>query len=705
MTRIKRLAAIACAAVTCAIAANSAAAETYIYSYEGKFKESPPLYVLEDILDLSYGLETPLKEPRSFFVDESGKLYVADTENNRILLFSAEGTLTGFEAADGQPSAFNKPADVYIDHNRLLYIADTENERIVVLKPDFTLDRILLAPSGSGIPSDFVFKPVSIAVDSNERIYCISKSSNMGVLSFKSSGAFEGFMGASIVKPNPIELFWRRFMTEEQLKNVAKMVPTEFNSLALDADGFVYVTTASLDKESQYNSLINRDKSNSFAPIRRLNPSGSDVLSRNGFFPPAGDVELRADGKMQEKVTSFVGVAIGRYGVYSAIDNTNKKVFTYDADGNLLNVMGGEGIAADKFSALAKILYVGDDLWILDSYTGKISIYTLSDYGEDVMTAIRLTDERKFNESLQQWENLLEENGNLEMAYIGMGKSYMKKHEYQKAMECYELVNHVENYSEAFSKYRNEYIGQFILLIPFAAGLLIFVVLLLFKKVKAFNKAGDMEAVRRRTLKEELLYGFYSMFHPFDGFDEIKRRKRGGIRGALVYFVLGLLVFTVHEIGSGYIFSGHGHTSAAAILKVMASFALPFLVWCVGNWCVTSLMYGEGGFGNIFVTTAYSMLPLILILAPCTLIANFLTLEEGNILGFAVTLAYVWSFALIFFGMIAIHGYSLGKNIGSTLLSLIAMLIIAFMSILMIALLQKMGAFFVNLFEEITYRL
>ena len=96
---------------------------------------------------------------------------------------------------------------------------------------------------------------------------------------------------------------------------------------------------------------------------------------------------------------------------------------------------------------------------------------------------------------------------------------------------------------------------------------------------------------------------------------------------------------------------------------------------------------------------------MALLLLPAALIANFLTLEEAGILSFAVNLCYLWCFLLLFFGTLTIHGYSLGRNILSTVLSLAAMLIITFLAILLIALLQKMGSFSGNLIDEILYRL
>ena len=53
-------------------------------------------------------------------------------------------------------------------------------------------------------------------------------------------------------------------------------MPTEFSNLTTDEKG-LYATVSS-------SSVQSADM------VKRLNPSGTDVLRRQGFFPPMGDV-------------------------------------------------------------------------------------------------------------------------------------------------------------------------------------------------------------------------------------------------------------------------------------------------------------------------------------------------------------------------------------------------------------------------------
>lgn len=68
-------------------------------------------------------------------------------------------------------------------------------------------------------------------------------------------------------------------------------------------------------------------------------------------------------------------------------------------------------------------------------------------------------------------------------------------------------------------------------------------------------------------------------------------------------------------------------------------------------------------------------------------------------------IAYGWTILLIFFGMIAIHGYSFGRNLAATLFTLLGMLILTFLLLLFASLTQKFYAFLYNVVTELSYRL
>ena len=70
---------------------------------------------------------------RDIAVDSTGALYLADTGNDRILVFDTNGTiLRQWGGLGSAPGALNNPWGLAIDRNDWVYVADTGNHRIQV---------------------------------------------------------------------------------------------------------------------------------------------------------------------------------------------------------------------------------------------------------------------------------------------------------------------------------------------------------------------------------------------------------------------------------------------------------------------------------------------------------------------------------------------------------------------------------------------
>jgi len=219
--------------------------------------------------------------------------------------------------------------------------------------------------------------------------------------------------------------------------------------------------------------------------------------------------------------------------------------------------------------------------------------------------------------------------------------------------------------------------------------------------VKKHNAAGDYET--EHSLVSQLIYAGRAIFHPFDGFYQIKVHKRGSVASATILLVISVLSYLAYTYFAGYLF----RPDAKGWLTLMTSIltvVLPVILWTAANWCFTCLMEGEGTFRQIYITACYGLVPLIPIFLATTVLSRFLLLDEAAFISMLQTVGFVWTAFLIFSGTLVIHNYTLGRNIATTLLSLLGMVVILFISVLFIALMQRMGTFFLNIYNEIIFR-
>jgi hypothetical protein len=129
----------------------------------------------------------------------TGTTYVADANHNRVLVYSPGGSVIakwgageGDGASGGGQGEFSHPAAVAVDAAGEVYVADTNNNRIVKLAPTGTV----LAEWGSRGLSDAHFRgPNGIAVDGASNVYVLDGENNR-VEVFDSNGRFLEKWGA-----------------------------------------------------------------------------------------------------------------------------------------------------------------------------------------------------------------------------------------------------------------------------------------------------------------------------------------------------------------------------------------------------------------------------------------------------------------------------------------------------------------------------
>lgn len=727
----------------------AAAYSTYTYSIDGKQLDSPDAYKPEkrynseamgittpviDENDPQYGnkLCVPLKAPTDLTIDVDGNIYIIDeasrlNEKNesepvyRIVVldpyFRYLYELYEFESESGATNTFNRPSGMSVTE-KYIYVADTDNARIVVFERKDggrtrpTDGRIIPQPQADVFSADNLYRPVAVASDDNH-VYVVSKSTKEGVISMDIKGTFMGFVGAQKVTANALDILWRMFQTDEQRALSTKFVTTEYNNIVMDDQGFIYVTTSTLDKAQQQAAIEKKSTSGEYAPVKKLNTNGDDILNRNGFFPPSGEVMVakKSLNGEPEGASTIVDVAIGPEETWSIIDQKRQRIFTYDKNGNLLFAFGDSGNQLGNLKVITAICYQlangMSNMIVLDKGDGgksepAVNVYSRTDYGDLLIAALHNDNNRDYHSAINDYEKILERNLNFDAAYIGKAKALYRAGDYNEAMKQYSYAYNTEGYSQAFKMYRKDWVSKWIWVIPIVVVAVVAALYFFFKYAGKVNAKAAITS-GKKTFGQELLFAFHLIFHPFDGYWDLKHEKRGSLRGAAFYIGLTILVFTYQSIGRSYMYNPTGEYQS--VWMQVAAVGIPVALFAAANWCITTLFDGEGSIKDIVIATGYSLVPLILFIIPTTLLTHILSSAESGIITLFNVLAFVWVGLLLFFGIMITQDYSLFKNVLTIVVTIVGMAFIMFIIILFITLVSDIFGLISNIITEVSYRM
>ncbi len=717
--------------------------ETYTYSISGEPMPSPAAYdaapgsVLTDVTMSENGKVSFTTSPEtnaqgeatanSEFVDictdPRGWVYISDNGSgkDRVIAlnqnYKAQYIISTFTSDRGRNDSI-KPAGLFAT-DEYLYVCDQLHNRIAIFNTsDGSFVKSIYRPEDKAFEESDNFSPRSVVVDKFGKFFVITATGKKGVAVIGSDGSFIGYIGAQKVVVNAFEQFFRRFKSEEEKLEEEGRYATNLKSIALehgDYGDFMYVVCDSLDATNQAAAIVSKEAD--FSPVRKLNNKGDEIMKRNGFFDCGGEVNIGRDSSGTLETSKIVDVAIGppKTGIWSIIDYNRSKVYTYDSSGQLLFVFGdtpsntGANTQMGQIMVLAAIEYQYDkendtyNILLLDSSYESITVFSCTEYGQLLQDAIISDNNLDYEESAKCWKRILEVNNNFDAAYIGYGKALYNQGDYEGALEYLAAAKETDIYSDTLKAQSQENISSnaLIPLLIVAAVLIgIFLVVKIFGYAKRVNYEGNFK--KKHTYWEELIYAFYVVFHPFDGFWDIKHEARGTVRGGLTIVGINILAFYYQNIGRSYLANPTGQYSA--FWTQIAAVGVPVILWAVANWCLTTLFDGEATFKHVFVATCYALAPLPVFVVAGTIITNLSNTVGDSIVTLVTTIGYVWVAFLLFFGTLVVQDYSLGKNMFTTVGTILSMVIIMFVVVLFASLVGDMVGFVSNIFTELSYR-
>lgn len=687
---------------------------SYTYDFWGNPVPSPQAYVRAMVIDGDDMGVGPLNQPRDLFVDAGGCIYISDTGNNRIICLDAEWSLlrviSEFER-DGATDRLNTPLGIFVTDSGQIFVADRGNRRVVQFNRDGDFVREISSPQTDveGLVSrDLVFRPFKVAVDRADRVYVLAEGVYDGVMVFALDGTFRGYIGSPRVEPSLADLFWSRFATEEQRSRMALFLPTEYNTIDLDDVGFLYATEKN--------------------KIRRLNPAGIDILRRVGFHEPVGDVSV--SDHAFEQPSYFEDVVARGAGIYSTLDRQRGRVFTYNSNGELLYVFGGVGSTRDLFASPTAIECAGEQILVLDRRMNHVVVFEPTRYARLIHTALQLYNTGHYDEAADVWREVLNLNVNYDQAYSGIARSYLRTERYAEAVRSFRLGNNRKGYSEAFRRYREEFVRTHFSAIAGGltalAGLLWVALWLRSKRRRTLSemtgrsgrrpgldpwspcsgrKDGDTPVTGwLRRFVNGVAYSLVVIAHPLDGFHELKRAGKALVPAATGVLALVVLTYVCMCQYTGFVFNTRDLSKANVLVQAVSVLA-PFLLWCAVNWALTTLMDGKGSFRDIYVATAFALIPIAVVNLPLTLLSNVLTQEESLYYYGFLYMSLAWSLVLVLAAMMSIHEYDLAKTFATGGLTVVGMGTVVYLGILFFSVINVVAGFVSSVRAELVLRL
>ena len=662
------LAALAAVSLPCAA---RGASRSYTYNSREEAVPTAAPYQAETVL---YGADMgtdALNAPKDMFVSDEGEVYLLDSGNSRIVVLNNDLSPVRVvqPTVGGSPLTFQEAAGISVCSDGRILVADRAGQAVYVLDAEGRQIRKIGKPEAAVIPENFQFQPIKVEEDSGGILYVLSDGSYSGALQFEKDGAFMGFYGSEKVDLTVKVLanyFWKNLLSDKQQEGLSRTVPVEFVSFCIDEKDFIFT--------------IRKGNEVKNGQVRKLNALGENVLDANTFGDHADDIQL-AD------------LAVDDDGFITVLDSGSGRLFQYDQDGGMLYAFAGKGMQAGTFASPCAVENVEDRLLVLDSERGSLTVFQPTDFANSIRMATLLYRDGKYQDAMEPWQEVLALDNGYEQANLGMGKVYEGLGEYKTAMDYYVRGNDRDLYSDAFKEYRSDFIRQY-----FPLFIMLIVVAVVAPIVlTAKRKKKEVYAGGRPKSK----YPLYCMFHPIEGYSDLKSEKSGSFMMAngilLAFLVVSILVRQL----TGFPFNTN-RTDQFNLGVTICSTIGVFIAFVLCNWAVTTIFEGKGKFLEIWTFCAYALLPYILLMIVVVILSNVLTGEEAAFYTMAQGITYAWTGLAMLMAIREVHQYSLSKTLLTLLATFFALLVVVVIVAILYSVFSQFISFIATLVTEIT---
>ena len=670
-------------------------AKSPYYSYEynsyDELTAAPDGYTADEVFYLqSLNIDMTDASLSDLYCDGEN-IYILDAGLSRVIILNKDKTLKEIITKESIINKKYKDSDmdftgaqgIFVCDDKSILICDTERERVLIIK-DKVLEGIISRPDTT-VLSDSIKFDVKKAVKAGDNYYLAAESVISGTLVFNEKLEFVRFFGSNNVTVTAevlLNAIQSTYMSDEQIAAKRKFSASKIASLDVDENGFVVVVSS--DPELTVEG----------SAVRCLNYKGDDITE--SCEEDFGDREIT-----EKNANTFSDVAVDSENFYVLLDLKYGRVFVYAENGVMISAFGGIGSETGLFKEPVAVDTIGNDIMVLDGELNNITFFTTTDYIGVKRELLKIIDGGDNKRIAELSKRLLKYNTNCRYAYYAMGFVEESKGNYGKAMQYYKQANYKDSYAQSYKLKRSQYVKSHFMLIVTVLLLIIagIVAGLIYLSKGLAKKEGMVYA----PLENKKGFPLYCLFHPADGFSQIKERDV-----LSPVWLIGILAVFVYINIMSFFTVGYIHNDNRAVdfnlLTTLAKTLGIIAIFVISNWAICTLMDGKGKPSQILYTVVYSLIPYVLALIINLILSRFLTADEAVMMSIVMVIGEIWSGLVMFVGLLTIHEYSVGKAVFSVFLTLVGMAVIVLLIVMFYTLMAQTISFVQSIAQEYSLR-
>jgi len=414
---------------------------------QAPYKPASPMPVIGNPLFVDGESVQGLHTPMDLFICADDYIFVVDMNQNRAVKMTDRSELILEFGDEYGPGQLNNPEGVFVRRETgEVYISDTGNFRVAIFSPEGEFLREITRPDDARI-QDIMFRPERIGVDSRGFYVIQLKGENRGLMLLTPNEEFSGFFGANRTQFGIIERIQSRFYSIEQ-RLATQTVQNSVSDMYIDNLGFIYTVTPAADNEQikKFNigaQNLFRDRQMDVAPIETVQQGWFE-----GIRTAYSGVTVDARGNV-----FALDSGAGRIFMFDAF---GEPVFSFGAQ---MHDRGNITVGLFGNPTSMRVNSTGT-LFVTDLIYRGVLVFTPTPFASQIKELNYLSADGRWHEAVPLAREILQENVFFMTAHMVIGMAYFQDQEWELARSYFRRAFNAREYSEAFWEYRLIFIQQ-----------------------------------------------------------------------------------------------------------------------------------------------------------------------------------------------------------------------------------------------------